>query len=369
MFSLFSFFIKYVFIIQFLTASFVKSNELPFHANFVNDSSTVWECKQGYFRTSPTNPLLATCKKCLPLTKADCPSESTFMNCTSAHDAICKSCKPLQHNDNIAWRYMPNKHDCSTLECNIGYYNDSESCYSCPVGSYCVDGRNFSCGNELTTFSTETFSLLGCIPTSIASAWQIQFIFYFDILSSKDNIIFCPSLENVLIMPWLRYGRLVDCTGTQDNLLLESYSTKISCRILISRQYTTEYMIWLTEEIEKQTPQIITTTEKCINGMDISSWDVQFLTLSPDSLYYNMTNTQGNEILPPPKNSPDFVLTNSRIAKGNEIATFIFTISILTCSISLSICFIIVGLILRFRRKQQRATTHTNHMEQIVRLL
>jgi len=171
MFCLVSFFIKYIFIIQFLTASFVKSVELPFHANFANDSSTVWECNRGYFRTSPTNPLLATCKKCLPLTEIECPSDFTFMNCTSTDDARCIPCKPLQ---NIAWRYMPNKHDCSTLECNIGYYNDSESCYSCPVGSYCANGNIFSCGDELTTFSTETFSPLGCVPTTITSAWQIE---------------------------------------------------------------------------------------------------------------------------------------------------------------------------------------------------
>lgn len=370
---LFTFLIKYIFIIQFLTSTFVETVELPFHANYLNGSTSEWECNQGYFKTYPTNPMLSTCKKCSPFNETSCPSDTAFIKCTHLHDSKCSSCKPLIDND--AWIYSPQTHDCSSVECNAGYFNDSGSCSPCPIGSYCVRGLRSRCGNELTTFSIKTSSSLGCTPTVISAAWQIQIIFYFDTLSSINKIDFCSSPKNDLIAVWLRYGRLVDCVGMQvgdETTFLESYTAQISCRILVSKQYTAEYMVWLTDEVEKHKPTIVAELQKCINSADISSWEVQILTLSPDTFYYNLTSSSSqevNEVLPPPRDSPNFAVIGSGFFKGQDIAIFVFSMSILTCSISLSICFIITGFILRFRRKNQRSTTHANQMAQITALV
>jgi hypothetical protein len=348
--------------------------ELPFHATY-NDST--WKCNQGFFRTTPSDSRLATCKRCSSniLNASHCPSDTAFIECTPLRDAECLPCGPLPSN---AWVYAPDRHDCRTIECNEGYFNNTLAspsvCSPCASGSYCSKGERKLCGDNLTTLSTEEASPLGCIPEKIEAAWQFQLIFYFSLTVSQESAIaFCATPKD-LISGWLNYGKLIDCTGsssqTDDNMAY--YDGMIKCILITSQRYAEEHMNWLYTETERRKSQLIKFAQTCIERDDISSWTVYIAGSRPDFFLTNVSNAvDGKSSARVPIDAPEFT-TRFHVywgGDGHDIAAFVTAIAVLTSGLCASIGLLAVGIVLRFRRKRLRNATHTMQMSYVRGLL
>lgn len=329
-----------------------ESAELPFHATPRGNGS--WECNTGFFRTTPINPLSATCKRCSFFNQTVCPSETAFSNCTSLADSVCKPCGTLPN----AWVYIPDKHDCESKKCKNGFYasNDTTQCLSCPVGSYCFNSTQYLCGDNLTTLSVEESNVFECIPSEKKAAWQIQITFFFSLLDTVQNndVQFCLRKKD-LLSTWLRYGRLIDCEGVQG----EDYDGGVNCIIVIAKTYATEYMQWLNAEIINRQEQLIAFMQKCIGDRAISLWNVRILAMEPLSIYYSGGGTSFNNTISgeafavaSPLDVPDIrsSIYNLWGGHGQDIAFFLIAVTILTFSTCISITLLITGFILKWRR-------------------
>lgn len=344
--------------------------ELPFHATYINATTSTWRCNAGFFKTVPKDPLLATCKRCSSniLNATSCPADTAFIPCTPFQDAGCLPCDPLLTD---AWIYAADRHDCSTKECNNGFYNDTASCLPCSIGSYCVKGERRACGENLTTLSTQESSPLSCIPSNKDAAWQIQVTFYFLTLtldSSRENLAFCP-LKTALISGWLTYGKLVDCTAAtqadDDDIFLTSFDGKMNCIVITTKKYADEYLQWLDQEIEERNTQLIEFTQGCIQRNDIASWTLHLSSNPPD--YFSSNISSSLNMLYSNKAPMDVPQLASSLHvhwgnSGHDVVIFVTAITIMICGICVSICLLITGFVLRFRRRKQRNTTHKIQM-------
>jgi hypothetical protein len=347
--------IIYPFLLQVcILVDLYESVELPFHATPLEDGS--WECNSGFFRTFPSNPSLATCKRCSFFNQTVCPIDSRFENCTSLTDSVCQKCPILPNH----WVYIPDKHDCASKKCNYGFYfsNDTTQCLPCPMNSYCFDSTLYHCGENLTTLTSEQSSVFECIPANQNLAWQIQITFFFSLVNS-DDVHSCPKKRDIL-SSWLRYGRLIDCEEASQE---EGYNGGVNCILIIAKPYATEYMQWLNAEIINRKEQLISFMQKCIGDRAISHWDVRILAMEPLTIYYS----GGNSIMNNKNNissdtfsiaSPlDVPTIQSSIysfwgAQGQDIAFFLLAVSILSFSTCISISLLVAGFIIRWRRRR-----------------
>lgn len=335
-----------------------ESVELPFHATPLEDGA--WECNSGFFRTVPSNPLLATCKRCSFFNQSMCPIDSSFVNCTSLTDSACQKCATLPNH----WVYIPDKHDCMSKRCKSGFYfsNDTTQCLSCPVNSYCFDSTQYHCGENLTTITLEQSSVFECIPSNQNLAWQIQITFFFSSVNSESvytDVQLCSKKRDILTS-WLRYGRLIDCEEASQE---EGYDGGVNCILLIAKPYATEYMQWLNAEIINRKEQLISFMQKCISDRAISNWNVRILAMEPLSIYYSGGNSNMNNknnissdtfYIASPLDVPAIQTSiyNFWGAQGQDIAFFLLAFSILTFSTCISICLLVVGFILQWRRRR-----------------
>ena len=347
--------IFYPILLQVVTATSLRIAEKPFHATFLNESA--WECNSGFYRTIPAKSWLATCKKCLPLNSTDCSDNSYLLKCSPYNDAECMPC-PLLFN---FLTYTPNKHDCNTTQCKDGYYQDISSlCVPCTSGSYCFGGQRFACGEDLITLSEQETSQFGCVPTKSSSAWQIQITFYFSLMDTGwATLNFCLHKKEIFA-GWLHYGRLIDCNG-QKTSLTDEYDGEMSCIILIAKEYTDDYIQWLDTEIQLQKSQMIKFTQECIANREISYWNTRIVPMEPETAYYYRGNTSNNTLnnalsydIGSPKEYPDITTTIRYYwgAKGQDIANFVFAITLLIFSTCISIFLLITGFIIRCRKKK-----------------
>jgi hypothetical protein len=332
-----------------------ETAELPFHATLLANGS--WKCNSGFFRTVPTNPSLATCKRCSFFNQSMCPPDTRFENCTTLQDSSCQNCAILPN----AWVYIPEKHDCMSKKCNSGFYanNDTSQCLSCPMGSYCFNNTLNHCGENLTTLTVEQSSAFECVPKNKNLAWQIQITFFFSLVNSESvhsDLQFCSKRKDIL-SSWIRYGRLIDCEGVLD----EGYDGGVNCILLIAKPYATEYMQWLNAELINRKEQLIGFMQKCIGDRVISIWNVRILAMEPLSIYYtgggdsnnNNNNISGDTFsVASPLDVPDIhpSIYNFWGAQGQDIAFFLLAVGILTFSTCISISLLMVGFILQWRR-------------------
>lgn len=381
-------FFKYIFLLQLISCHYcIQSNiinnsstittsvdtNIPFHATAINDGS--WVCKQGFFKTKPQNPLLATCRRCSLVSIDDCPANSFFIECTPLHDAGCQICPTPTNNNNLlphAWTYTPEKHDCVTMQCKNGFFNDSNSitCLPCPIGSYCLSGAQIQCGENLTTLSQEESSPLACAPTHRDAAWQIQITFYFSLQVSDSTYVFsyCPQIKD-LVLEWLLFGKLIECSGSKKEDV--SLDGEINCIIIIARRFTTDYIQWLYKEIVSRSMQLMAFTRQCIaiNDKDkITGWDARIQSMEPETVYYffpsnrnttmQMINSSTSDVnslvmmTVPPAEYPQITSKMSSLwgSFGHDIALFTLSITLFIFSLCVSIFFLLTGIILRYRR-------------------
>jgi hypothetical protein len=347
--------IFYPILLQLVTATVLQIAEKPFQATSLNES--MWECNNGFYRTTPTKLWLATCKKCLSLNITDCSDDSYLLECSPYHDVECIPCPPLLNY----LTYTPNKHDCNTTQCKDGYYQNTYSlCIPCPSGSYCSGGQMFSCGKDLITLSEEETSQLGCVPTKSSAAWQIQITLYFSLVDSGGKALnFCLNKKDIFT-GWLHYGRLIDCNG-QKTSLTDEYDGEMSCIILIAKEYTDDYIQWLDTEIQIQKSKMIKFIQMCIANREISYWSTRTMSMEPETAYYFRGNTTTTNTLINntwsydigiPKEYPDITSTIRYYwgANGKDIANFVFAITLLSFSSCISIFLLIAGFILRCRK-------------------
>ena len=331
--------------------------EKPFHARD-HSNAVGWICNMGFFQTQPTDPKLSTCKRCSALNASQCTQDSTFSSCTPFSDAFCKKCERALPT---GWEYSPGFNDCKTKECSQGYYYDyssllNETCLPCPAGSYCSGkGLREECGRGLTTLFPKESNPLGCIPTTYDTVQEIQIHISFSLLAII-NQPFCAT-KNSLVSQWLQYGRLIDCAVKKGDS-----SAHLVCFILISRRFTEKYLAWLYKEIQQQTPWMKSFLLLCIQQSEatISAWNIRvsdslpgdsFAMYTNDSSVHESTQSgvRGNR-------SSQQTLSKSGPAWGThaeDVAIFSLASGILASAMFLSSALLMVGIILRFRKRKE----------------
>lgn len=329
--------------------------ERPFHARD-HSNAVGWICNQGFFQTQPTNPKLSTCKRCSALNASQCTQDSTFSVCTPFGDAICKKCETALPT---GWEYSPGFNDCRTKECTQGYYYSSvlnQTCLPCPTGSYCSGkGQRKECGQGHTTLSQKESNPLSCIPTTYDTLQEIQIHISFSVLAFM-NQPFCTN-KNSLVSKWLQYGRLIDCAVKKGDS-----SAHVVCFILISRRFTAEYLAWLYKEIQQHTSWMKSFLLICIQQSEaaISAWNIRVSDSLPgDSLamYNNDSSVHGGTHLAVRGNRSSLQqsLSKSGPLWGNhaqDVAIFSLASGILGSAMLLSSALLMVGIILRFRKRR-----------------
>jgi hypothetical protein len=345
-------------------------NDIPYHATPINALGE-WECNVGYYKTLPKNLLYSTCRKCSEITWADCPDDTSFDPCTPIHDATCVKCPPLPDTQ----VYTPNTHDCLLKRCQNGFYNTSSSldCTPCPLHSYCFDGGRSECGDRLITLAPQETSPLNCIPLQDTDTWQIQLTFFFSIQSYSNEIISFCMYKREMMSAWLKYGNLIECSG--NTIKNGDYDGEINCVILTTKRYAIDYMQWLDNEIEINRDLIVGFIQYCIEHDDISAFNIRILSNEPDSIYLNKNNTvrhssMDDMVIAPPLESPEF---NKIIGKkhwnNGSVATFVFTVSLLSVSICFSISLLITGICLRIRKKENQKNIFLHQKSKIKALV
>jgi hypothetical protein len=228
----------------------------PFHSIA---TASGWVCKDGFFRTLPLDPALATCRRCNNLTEADCAQDTErFIPCSATANARCAPClgsPPI----NMAFT-----NHCASVRCTPGYYYYNQSnCQPCPKGSVCDGEAASPCGPLLTTLAPGATSPLQCMP--LPDAPQEQQLFLIDLLLSVQTEGLtggCATLFQA-VLTWLTYGALLDC-----QLGLANYSTGIAglqCVVLSSRQYAPLYIQWLGPRLQSQREWIQSFLQVCLD--------------------------------------------------------------------------------------------------------
>jgi hypothetical protein len=343
----------------------VNHSELPYHA-FKKNNET-WECNSGFYKTSPKISFLSTCKRCSSINTTQCPNNALLVPCTLNNDAFCSQCDDLP----TTRVYTPNTHDCLTIRCHDGFFNDSLSseCISCPMGSYCLNGEKKECGDRHVTLSVEEISPLSCIPLQKNDTWQIQLTFFFSLryLSlSTETISFCP-YKREMVSAWLKYGKIIECIGKIAST--NEYDGEIKCVILTSRLYTIDYMQWLDNEFNTRLALIYQFLQFCLQRNDIYSLNIRLLSSASNMLYDTNTSSQNKSqitsddiVVHPPIHTPELSISNKKIwgSVGSDIGVYIFSVTILFCSICMSVIIISTGFILRIRKNEIKNKIHLN---------
>lgn len=160
---------------------------------------------------------------------------------------------------------------------------------------------------------------------------------------------FC-STKNTLLSRWLSYGRLIDCTATKG-----PNSGDMVCIILIAKRFTAPYLAWFYKEITIQTQWMKTFLVGCIQQPEavISAWDISVSDkASGDSLMmYTITENstakkRGNTSVALIKTGPPWG------SQSQDVAFFLFTVIMLGSAMCMSIALLMVGIILRIRKRR-----------------
>lgn len=350
-------------------------SELPLHATLLPNAS--WVCHIGFFKTFPANPHLSTCKRCSPLNASHCPRDTFFAACGPVLDAYCGQCDSLPQG----WEYTPNIHDCQSKQCALGFFvttpdassPTSVACTPCPLGSFCDNHVSKEyCGEGLSTLRKEESTPLSCIPMQPSSMQEIHVTLTFSIPSLSVNHPFCPRI-NDLLSTWLLFGRLMDCVVTQH----QASGADINCIILIAKQYTQEYLVWLYSMLESREGWMKSFLLSCVQKQDASMafWDIKLSDFparsNPLLYYYSIPNSSAYYLVNnvSNKNSSTVNLQQNRSGlegpphifhhalhwgnRAQDVAHFILAASILGCSTCLAIAIMISGIIIRIRKQRK----------------
>jgi len=223
-------------------------NVVPFHALKLNNNSCAWECKPGYYITTPSTLLgLPTCRPCS--IERFCGIGMFQTQCTNLNDRVCSPCPSLFDQKRGGEVYsMPN--DCVTTLCGDGWWLNTNNSFSnprcelCPPGSFCNGGLLQSCGANCSTGAVGGISsLLECKQTvGQELAFSVRFTLSGIGISFNDNQ--CRAL-NLDMIAWLQYGTFQGCIID----ILSPSLGMATCTITAAHCIAGEYLRWLLQQL------------------------------------------------------------------------------------------------------------------------
>ena len=248
-----------VLVIAFCMQHITACVEVPYHAVIVSSSSCPqWQCRDGYFRTAPPNPLLATCKPCTQL--RGCPSGYTGRACAPLNDTACVQC-PSQPPPNARFRQ-----GCGDIVCNDGFVIEQPlmACGLCPKASYCQNNTVYTCGENATTIAAGANTRLQCLPSDLAKdGVGMLAVVDFTLQTPIDDAGQCDALT------WLQYGMLIGCRFQPRDVNV-GLQWSLLCSVVTSHIASTAYAAWLAQQLQTKASFTAAALRACLDTQKLS---------------------------------------------------------------------------------------------------
>jgi hypothetical protein len=254
-----------------------QSCAVPFHAVKLNSSDCAWECKKGYYTTTPSSiGGVPTCRPCSR--QHTCGVGKFQMQCTSISDSTCTSCQYLQSIPGREGEVYNLPNDCTSTLCGDGWWlNDNftlsssssssllkNKCLPCPPGAYCKGGALYHCGANCSTGTAGgVSSLLECKQTvGQELAFSVRFTISGTGLSPTNSQ--CKEL-NLGILGWLQYGTFQGCFI---DILTPTLGTA-TCTVTAAHCVAGDYISWLFSQLKMRQVQTTFWLSSCLQSPNL----------------------------------------------------------------------------------------------------
>jgi hypothetical protein len=316
---------------------------IPFHANATTAGG--WQCNDGFFRTSPALPEMATCKRC---STPPCSPGNFLSRCTPTKDTICLPC-PQPPPENA--RYIQG--GCTQTACLDGYYyhhGQNAPCEPCPVGSFCAGGNITACDSDATTIGTGASAVLQCLPKDLSNG-SIALVISIDFSFTQQQPMqaACAGAPLRRIIEWIPYGRFGDCT-------LRFYDTfalagAVQCGIFTSKSAGAGgvFVNWLLKQLrENQQLFLLDSLQRCLRttALVITSTSI---TSGDAAVGADSSNLMRGPQDPPQLRYDDFRWGH----QPKDVIAALAALGILCTTLPLAIAIICAGLYVKTRRRQE----------------